>query len=133
MSKLNSKIVVVVIFSIFCSTVGFSQAKINVPKGAVVNLIAGIKSDNYGLRRTSIYFAGEYRIDEAGKALIEAFKKEEFPANKVLIAYSLYRIGNMKNLKELNEIIKNENNMEVKTICNAVVEQFNEDNLMGLK
>lgn len=133
MSKINTKIVLMAALSIIFAAVSFAQVKVNIPKGAIKNLIAGINSDNYGLRRTSIYFAGEYKVEEAGNALIEAFKKEPFPANKILIAYSLYRIRDQKSFENLSELLKVEKNTKVKTICGAVVEQYNEDNMMGLK
>jgi HEAT repeat protein len=133
MLKINYKMVLMVVLSMVFSTAVFAQSKVKLTPLAVKNLVQGISSDNYGLRRSSIYYAGEYRIRESGSALISAFKKETVPANKILIAYSLYRIGDAKSFENFSELIAKEENPKVKTICAAVVEQFTEDNLLGLK
>lgn len=67
-------------------------------KYALENLVAGIQSDNTGVKRSSIYFAGKYRIAEAEEALIDQLKVEEDPSTRILIALVLFEMGSEKGL-----------------------------------
>jgi hypothetical protein len=60
------------------------------------NLNAGIASDNEGLRRNAIYFAGSYRIAELVNSLVNQLDKEPSVRNRKLILLSLYNIGGEK-------------------------------------
>jgi HEAT repeat protein len=133
MLKVNYKIVLTVALGLIFTASFAAQPKGKVTAAFVNNLVAGLHSDNYGLRRNCIYYIGEYKIKEAAKDLIQAYKKEESAANKILIVYSLYRIGDVKIFEELAGIIENEKDQKVKITCGSVVEQFNEDAMMGLK
>jgi len=62
-------------------------------KYALQNLVAGIQSDNTGVKRSAIYFAGKYRVAEAEDALIAQLKEEEDPSTRILIALVLYEMG----------------------------------------
>ena len=62
-------------------------------KAAVENLIAGIKSDNNGLKRDCIYFAAIYGVQEAVDVLSKELKNEKNLSNRVLIALALYKLG----------------------------------------
>src|ERR1035437_611152 len=62
-------------------------------KNAIENLKVGIKSDNNGLKKSSIYFAGYYRLAETVPVLTEQIKKESDPKTRILIAMVLYNIG----------------------------------------
>jgi HEAT repeat protein len=65
---------------------------------ALQNLIAGINSENDGVRRSSIYFAGKYRIAEVEDELISQLKEEENPSTRILIALVLYEMGSIEGL-----------------------------------
>lgn len=94
---------------------------------AIGNLITGIKSDNEGLKRNSIYFAGKYKVEETVEVLTGQLKTEKDAANKILIALSLYQIGNSKGLEVVNQTAKTETDERVKAMCEHIYAQFLSD------
>jgi HEAT repeat protein len=91
---------------------------------AIANLIVGINSENDGLRKSAIYFAGKYDIDQAVDPLIEQLKVEKNPSLRLLIALSLYKIGNEKGLDAIYANVLLEKDPHVKRMCNAIFEEY---------
>jgi HEAT repeat protein len=91
---------------------------------AVKNLIEGIKSNNTGLMKSSVYFAGKYKIEETVPVLIERLKSKVEPECKILIALSLYQIGNEKGVEAIFKIAKNEKNNRVRLMFIAICTEF---------
>lgn len=93
-AKRTSIVILTVLFLV--TTVGAQNVKAEsqkVNKLAIENLIAGIKSDNDGLKRDCIYYAAIYGIEDAVDVLKEQLDKEKNPSNRVLIALALYKLG----------------------------------------
>ena len=117
MKKLNSIIrntllvfVMVVFFIVTDSSAQTNSIKaITKNKYALDNLIAGIKSENCGIKRSAIYFAGKYRIAEVKQVLMEQLNSENEACVRILIALVLYELGEpagllaMKNFTESAE------------------------------
>jgi len=102
---------VVLIFTMLVSTTSLnaqmtSISSITTNKYALKNLTAGIKSDNEGVKRSSIYFAGKYKIAEAEPALIEQLGKEKNPSTRILIALVLFEMGSVDGLLEVRKLSK---------------------------
>jgi len=102
---------VVLIFTMLVSTTSLnaqmtSISSITTNKYALKNLTAGIKSDNEGVKRSSIYFAGKYRIAEVESALIEQLGKEKNPSTRILIALVLFEMGSVDGLLEVRKLSK---------------------------
>ena len=93
-------------------------------KIAVENLKTGIKSENSGLKRSSIYFAGYYRVAETVPALTEQIKKESDPKTRILIALVLYKIGDEKSIGLVKEMAANDNNPEVRRMCTCIYDAY---------
>jgi len=96
----------------------------NVTEYSLQSLNQGIQSDNQGLRKSAIYLAGIYRIDEAVETLTEQLSKEKVPGIKVLIALSLYNIGNPAGMEAVKELSRVDNDNEVKRMSTALYRQF---------
>ncbi len=67
----------------------------NINKNSIATLKEGIHSENRGVKKSSIYMAGLYKIEEAVDALIDKLKTEEDPDTrilKVLIYIKIIRI-----------------------------------------
>lgn len=98
--KSNAKMKVFLILLIATAVIGSSsnaqtshkKTKVLSEKGRV-NLLAGISSDNPGVKRDCIYFAALYGIKEAEKILIEESENVKDPSTRVLIALALYKLG----------------------------------------
>jgi HEAT repeat protein len=91
---------------------------------AVKNLIKGINSDNEGLSRSSIYYAGKDKVAEAVDALVEKLQKEKNPNTRILIALSLYQIGDFKGLEAVKEQAVNDSDERVKKMSALIFDEF---------
>lgn len=96
----------------------------NITVNSLETLKQGIKSDNPGLRRSSIYMAGLYKIDEAVETLTEQLDKENNPGIRVLIALSLYNIGNQDGMDAVKELSVNDSDKEVKRMSTVLYREF---------
>lgn len=101
----------------------------NITKNSIATLKDGIHSDNTGVRKSSIYMAGLYKIDEAVDALVEELKSEKDASTKVLIALSLYNIGDPKGMEAVKLLSENDTDAHVKRMSTALYNAFVEDSL----
>jgi len=92
----------------------------NINSNSIAALNEGINSDNPGVRRSSIYMAGYYKIDEATDALKKQIKREKNPNTRILIALSLYYIGNPEGMEAVKNISENDSDMKVKRMSTAI-------------
>jgi hypothetical protein len=93
-------------------------------ENAVKNLIIGINSNNEGLSRSSIYYAGKDKVAEAVGALVEKMWKEKNPNTRILIALSLYQIGDFKGLEAVKEQAVNDSDEKVKKVSALIFDEF---------
>ena len=91
---------------------------------AVQNLLTGIKSENKGLKKSSIYFAGFYEVEETIEALSEELRKESDESIKVLIVLALFKIGSEDAISAIREITGSEKSLKVKTLGNEILDQY---------
>jgi len=91
---------------------------------ALDNLKSGINSENDGVRKSSIYYAGKYRIAEVVNCLVERLEKEEEPSIRLLIAYSLYEIKDAEGMKAVKELFMNDSDEKVMRISNNIYQEF---------
>ena len=94
---------------------------------ATGNLITGIKSENDGLKRSAIYFAGKYKVTETSNALVEQFDKEKDPRTKILIAHSLFRMNDDEAMKKIYILSSKDSNERVKRLTAAIYETYKLD------
>jgi HEAT repeat protein len=93
-------------------------------KYALENLIAGIHSENDGVRRNSIYFAGYYKIVETEDALIDQLKNERDPSTRILIALVLYELGSEEGLLEVKDLSLNDENAKVRRMATQIYNEY---------
>jgi HEAT repeat protein len=91
---------------------------------ALDNLKSGINSDNDGVRKSAIYFAGKYRIEEAVNSLVERLEKEEDPSVRLLIAYSLYEIKDPEGMKAVKELSLKDDDIKVKKMSSNLYQEY---------
>lgn len=97
----------------------------NFKKNAIESLIMGIKSENAGVKRDGIYFAGKYGIVETVDILVEELKNEKNPKNRILIALSLYMIGKEKGIDAILKTASTDQDKKVRKMCTAIVNEYN--------
>ncbi|MCX6150736.1 MAG: HEAT repeat domain-containing protein [Ignavibacteriales bacterium] len=98
--------------------------KVDKTKAAIENLKLGIKSENNGLRRSSIYMVGKYKLSELKNELMEQLKKETFPSNRILIALSLYQIGEADGIDLVKTFAEKDNDQKVRRMCTAIYNEY---------
>jgi HEAT repeat protein len=103
----------------------FTDVKSEISERMIKNLEAGIASENLGLRRSCIYFAGLYEIEELVKPLINQLKKEKDANTKILIALALSKIGNEEGIKAVGKLAKNDMDPKVKRVGFALIDYYN--------
>ena len=98
-------------------------------KYALDNLKAGINSENIGVRKSAIYFAGKYQIIELVDCLVERLENENEASVRLLIAYSLYEIKDTEGMKAVKELSLLDKDAKVKrmskNLYNAFLENIN--------
>ena len=93
-------------------------------KYALQNLLSGIKSDNEGVQRSCIYFAGKYKIEESESALIDQLQIEENPSTRILIALVLYELESLPGIAAVKELASNDNDPEVRRMSTHIYNEF---------
>ncbi|MBI9072182.1 MAG: hypothetical protein JEY94_11325 [Melioribacteraceae bacterium] len=98
--------IAVLLTVIFSSTQTFAQLKNHIEKNQyekfIGNLQSGIKSDNLGLKNSSIYFTGLYQIEENIPLLIKEYQKTDNQKTKDLIVFTLYIINDENAFEKIN-------------------------------
>lgn len=109
------------------------QTKDRLNLRAVDNLLAGIHSENLGLQKSSMFFAGYYKIEEAVEALREEMLSNENPSVKILAALALYEIRNENVLEDLDRLAKDINeDLKVRRMIKAIYDEWEVNNRMTL-
>ena len=93
-------------------------------KYALQNLVAGIHSDNTGVKRSAIYFAGKYRLAETEEALIAQLKEENDPSTRILIALVLYELGSEEGLFEVKDLSLNDEDAKVRRMSTQIYNEY---------
>lgn len=132
MKKLNSifgnTLLILVMVVFFMITNSFAQSnsinEITKNKYALDNLIAGIKSENCGIKRSAIYFAGKYRINEVKDVLLEQLNSENEACIRILIALVLYELGEPKGLLSVKNQIESDEYQKSRRMATQIYYDF---------
>ena len=124
----TTRFLAVVLLAAVLTGSGYTQSNsikdITAHKYALENLIAGIHSENDGVRRNSIYFAGYYKIVEAEDALIAQLKEEKDPSTRILISLVLYELGSEEGLLEVKDLSLNDKDAKVRRIATQIYNEY---------
>ena len=99
---------VFVVFALLIANISSAQQnnqQTGISSSAKKNLVMAINSDNTGLKRSAVYFAGYYKINEAVDPLINLLNSSSTDISlKTLAAYSLHQIGDEECIDALKEL-----------------------------
>ena len=99
----------------------------------VANLAAGILSENYGLQRSSIYFAGYYKVADVANEITKVMLTSDQPNIKILAALALYEIGDEEALDNFAYLVNNEQeNLKVRRLAKAIYDKWDEELQLGM-
>ena len=101
-----------------------NELESRIKESCVINLVKGIESDNIGLKRSCIYFAGLYEIKGTVDALVKQLQMVEDPDTRILIALALYKIGDKDGIKAIEQLVKNDESAMVREMSAALLNQF---------
>lgn len=90
---------------------------------AISDLTRGIKSENIGLRRSSIFLAGYYGVKEVSDALITRLEVEEDENTRILIALSLFKMGSEEGLDAVKELSLKDDSAKVRRMSAAILKE----------
>lgn len=132
----KSLVKVLVLAVVLSSTASAGNEKVSElsgkAKAMTANLLTGIKSQNDGLRKSSIYYAGKYKVDEAVETLTEQLDKEKDPATRILIALSLYSIGSPEGMNAVGNRVNTDSNAKVRRMCAEIYGTYKMNNVKEL-
>lgn len=114
-----SVMLIVFTMNLFAQSNTVTKAVTN--EAGIKNLITAINSDNEGLRRSAVYFAGKYKIKEAVSSLTEILNEEKDPNNRVLIALALYEIGDEEGIEAVKILAAKDEDSYVRRMSIAIV------------
>ncbi len=110
------------------STVFAQSSRANLTENHLKNLVTGIHSENRGLQRSSIYFAGYYKIEEVSDDLRNLMINNNNPDVQVLAALALYEIGDQQVMYDLMKIVKDtDQDMKVRKMAKAIYDTWVND------
>ncbi|MFH1194159.1 MAG: hypothetical protein V1720_00525 [bacterium] len=114
-------------FTVFAMSSTFAQAtqpqtKFN--EKEIANLKIGIQSENEGLKRSAIYLAGKYALNDLVDVLVEQLKNENKAATRHLIALSLYKIGNAYGMEAVKETAMTDKDARIKRLAAAIYDEY---------
>ncbi|HEY4755254.1 MAG TPA: hypothetical protein VIH28_04270 [Ignavibacteriaceae bacterium] len=90
----------------------------------IANLSVVIQAENSGLRKSAIYLAGLYSLNEVVPTLVSQLEKENNSDIKILIALALYRMEDPIGMEAVEKLYKNESNVRVKRMSKAILDEF---------
>lgn len=90
----------------------------------IKNLLSGMQSDNEGLKKSCIYYAGEYKLTEAVDVLIEELKTEDDPNIRMLISFSLFMIGEERGINAVYASALTETNLKARGLLFTIVKEY---------
>ncbi len=124
--KVYFGLVVVLFFALIANSFAQNQSTkdLGLNKNSSQSLVMAIHSDNIGVRESSIYLVGKYRISDLENELISQLKVEKDSDIKVLIGLALFRMNSEKGMKELQMLTSKDENPRVRKMSNAIYKEF---------
>ncbi len=125
----NQTLSVVLLLVVFLlSTVAIAQKQsignVTTNEHALKNLIAGIQSENKGVKRSSIYFAGKYQIAEVEDVLIRQLHVEKDASTRILISLVLYEMGSTEGLLAVQQLAQNDDSKRVRSMATQIYNEY---------
>jgi hypothetical protein len=90
----------------------------------LANLSVAIQSENLGLRRSAVYLAGLYSLNEIVPVLVSQLEKENNSDVKILIALALYRMEDPEGMEAVEKLFRKDGNARVKRMSKAILDEF---------
>ncbi|MDZ7764093.1 MAG: HEAT repeat domain-containing protein [Melioribacteraceae bacterium] len=125
--------ITLLVLGLLTTLCGLSAQNKDFNEKEIENLAAGILSDNYGLQRSSIYFAGYYKVAEVVNEVTEVMLTSDEPNIKILAALALYEIGKEEALNDFAQLVNNnQEDLKVRKMVKAIYDKWDNELRSGL-
>lgn len=81
------------------------------------NLLAGLASENYGLRVSTAYFLGEFKTSKSVIPLMNMLHTEKEECGRILAALALIKIGDSRGVYAVKQAGTYDESPRVKRLC----------------
>lgn len=110
-------------------TATFAQSPpdpVSAKKSVVIenNYLAGLESDNQGIKVSCAFFLGEAGTDRAVIPLMKMFREEEDPSAKFIAAWSLLKIGDKRGVYRVKMEAERSDSEYMRTILDYLYKDF---------
>lgn len=124
-------LVIAVVLFLSGSTL-YAYEEFKLTETQIENLINGIESENDGVKKSSIYLAGQYQIEEAFDALIETLETESDYSVILMVVFSMFQINEYDALTAVLDFTaaSNDEKLDKMLIITAVEFYKNNDQLV---
>jgi len=129
-----AKTVLVLVLGLVLTSNLFAQntmAEFTKHKYALDNLIMGIHSENEGVRKSAIYFAGKYKVSETAQDLIDQLNREDNSSIKILIALALFEMDSKEGLEAVKKLSLSDKNVKVRRMTAFIYNEYLNNNFMA--
>jgi HEAT repeat protein len=125
-AQLTKSVLVLVLGLVFTGTLIAQNtlAEFTKNKYALDNLIMGIHSENEGVRKSAIYFAGKYKVSETAQDLIDQLNREDNASIKILIALALFEMDSKEGLEAVKKLSLSDKNDKVRRMASFIYNEY---------
>jgi hypothetical protein len=88
------------------------------------NLLAGVKSDNFGLRTSAAMMLGDLRSEKAVLALMGMLRNETDERGRIVAALALTKISNPVGIYAVKQTARLDGNERVKKLCALFYQEY---------
>lgn len=92
------------------------------------NLLAGIRSDNIGLKTSSAYFLGEMKSDKSLIELLKLARSGKTEQSRIIAGLSLYKIESDIGMYLLKSLRKSDDSEKVRRTFDRIYKKYISDN-----
>lgn len=121
----NLRLSFVVLFVLFLFSTALPESPIKsstkLSENSINAILNGINSDNYGLRTSAAFVAGEVKCDKAVLPLLAMLKSDTSNKARIVAAVSLYKLGDSRGMYIIKKLAKNEDCTELRKVCNDII------------
>jgi HEAT repeat protein len=91
------------------------------------NLVAGVETDNLGLKVSSAYYLGERRSDRAIIPLMSILHTDKSEEARIIAALSLYKIGSERGIYAVKRAAEYDESESVRRLCKIFYDMHMKD------
>jgi hypothetical protein len=122
-----------VVLGLFITDLTFAQDSIKVVSKHTdeeidINYLAGVKTENFGLKVSAAYYLGERKSQKAVLPLMNILHTDSSAEARIMAALSLFKIGNEKGIFAIKRAIEFDSADHVRRMCKILYQMYEIEN-----